>query len=79
MRHSHESLVSTMHSQNKRAIGSAINDRLFPEVQIIMGSLSSGQRDTESEASVNNLHSSEERNWLKTKLTKKDSWSAFNF
>ena len=33
-----------MHSQINRAISSAISDRFIPEIQDIMGLLSSGQR-----------------------------------
>ena len=65
-------------AQINRTIGSAISDRVTPEIQIIMGSLSSGRRDTESGRSVNNQDSCEKTNGLKTKLTKNDSRSAFD-
>ena len=43
-----------------------------------MGTLSSGQRDTESGSSQNNQEDREGSNGLKTKFTKKDSRSACN-
>ena len=73
-----DSLLSMMHSQINRAISSAISDRVVPEIEKITSSLLSGQRDTESGVSVKNQESSEETNRLKTKITKKDSRSAFD-
>ena len=73
-----DSLMSVIESQINRAINSAINDRWIPEIQNIMGSLSSGHRDTESEMSGNDQENNEQANGLKTKLTKKDSMSAFD-
>ena len=73
-----DSLMSMMQSQINRAIHSAISDRVIPEIQNIMGSLSSGQRDTESGTSVDNQNSSEDTVGLKTEITKKDSRSAFD-
>ena len=67
-----------MHFQINRAISSAISDRVIPEIQKIMGSLSSGQKDTESGVSINNQDTCGETNELKTKITKKDSRSAFD-
>ena len=43
-----DSLVTMMHSQINRAISSAISDRVIPEIQNIMGTMSSGHRDTKS-------------------------------
>ena len=73
-----DSLMAMMHSQINRAISSAITERAIPEIQNVMGSRSSGQRDTETGTSVNNQDSSEDTNVVKTKLTKKDSRSAFD-
>ena len=51
---------------------------VIPEIQNALGTLSSGQRDTESGSSPNNQEDREGSNGLKTKITKKDSWSAFD-
>ena len=68
MRFSHEmySLMSMMHSQINRAINSAINDRIIPEIQNIMGSLSEGHRDTDSGKSGTDQESSEQLTALKS-------------
>ena len=60
-----DSLKNMLHSQKNRAISSAISDRVIPEIQNKLGSLSSGQMDTEFGASVNDHDSSEETNELK--------------
>ena len=75
MRLSHEmdSLMSMMHSQIKRAISSVINDRVIPEIQNLIGSLSSGHRDTESGMSCNDQENNEQTTGLKTNIAKKDS------
>ena len=49
-----DSLMSMMHTQINRAISSAISERVIPEIQIIMSSISSQNRDTESGSSSNN-------------------------
>ena len=49
-----DSLMTVMHSQINRAISSAVSDRVIPEIQNIMGTLSSGHQDTESGSSNNN-------------------------
>ena len=51
-------------------ISTAISDRVIHEIQSIMGSLSSGQRDTESGTSTNNQNISEKMNGLNAKLKK---------
>ena len=43
-----DAMMSMMHSQINRAISSTISERVFPDVQNIMRSMSSGNRDTES-------------------------------
>ena len=72
------SLMSMMHSQVHRAGSSTFSERVIPEIQNDVGSLFSGQKDTESGTSTNNQESSEESNGLKTKITKKDCRSAFD-
>ena len=67
-----------LHPHNNRAIISAINDRVIPDIQSFKGSLSTGHPDTESETSGNGQANSEQTNGLKTKITKKDSRSAFD-
>ena len=73
-----DSFMFVLHSQINRAISSAINDIVIPEIQNIMGSLSSGHRYTESGMSGNGQEMGEQTNRLKTKITKKDSRSAFH-
>ena len=73
-----DSMMSMMRSQINRVIGSAISDRVIPEIQNMMGLPSSGQKDTDSGTSTNNQENSEEKSWLKIKVTKKDSRSAFD-
>ena len=70
----------TMHSQINRAVSSAIRDRVIIEILNMVGSLSSGQRDTVSgTTSTNNRENSvEEMHGLKTELRKEDSRSAFD-
>ena len=67
------------YSQINWGISSAINDRVISEIQNIMGSPCSGQQNTESGMSGNDQENNEQANGLKTKITKKDSWSAFDF
>ena len=73
-----DSLMSVMHSQINRAMNSATNDRIIPEIQSIMGSLFTGHRDTEFGTSGNGQGRSEQTSGLKTKITKEDSRSAFD-
>ena len=79
-KHSQEmdSLMSMMHSHINRATNSAISDRVIPEIQNIMGTLSLGQRDIESSLCINNQDNSEATSGLKTKTTKKESRSTFD-
>ena len=60
------------------AISSAISGRVIPEIQNAMGTLSSGQRDTESGSSPKNQEDREGSYGFKTKISKKDSRSAFD-
>ena len=73
-----DSLMNILQVQITRAINSAINDRVIPEIQNAMCTLSSGQRDTEYGSSPNNQENREGSNGLKTKITKKDSRSPFD-
>ena len=69
--------VNMMHSTINRAIRSAISERVIPESVTLMVSLSSGQRDTESESSFNNRGTSEETTGLNPKLPRKNSRTVF--
>ena len=71
------SLMNILLVQISRTINSTINDREIPEFQNAMGTLSSGQRDTEFGSSNNNQDDSDETTRFKIKITKKDSRSAF--
>ena len=73
-----DSLMNFLQVQITRAINSAINDKMVPEIQKIMGTLSSGQRDTESGSSPNNQDNTEGTNGFISKITKKDSRPACN-
>ena len=66
-----DSLMNILQVQITRVINSAINDRVIPEIQNAMGTLSSGQMDTESGSSPNNQEDREGSNGLKTKILKK--------
>ena len=48
-----DSLMNILQVQITKAINSAINNSVIPEIQNAMGTLSSGQRDTESGSSQN--------------------------
>ena len=61
-----DSLMSMMHSHINRAIRSAISDVVTPEIQNMMGSLSSGERDTEYGTSTSNQENSEDERGKKT-------------
>ena len=72
-----DSIMSMMHIQLKRAISTAIADRVIPEIQNIVSSRSSsGNRDTEAGSSLNSQENTERHNGFKTKTTKKVSRSA---
>ena len=71
-------LKNILQVQISRAMNSAINDRLIPAIQNDMGSMVLVQGDTESGTSTNNQDISVTTNGLNTKLTKKDSMSAFD-
>ena len=73
-----DAMMSMMHSQINRAINSSISERVIPEIQKMISSISSGNRGTESGLSSNNQENNDNTNGLKTKITKKDSRSAFD-
>ena len=71
-----DSMISLMHSQINRAINTAIAERVIPEIQIIVSSISpSGNRDTEASSSPNSQENAEVNNGFRNKITKKDSRS----
>ena len=69
--------MSMMNSQINGAISSTINGRVIPEIQTIMGSLSSGHGDTESGKSGNDQEGTTNK-WAENENNKKDSGSAFD-
>ena len=72
-----DSMMSMMHSQINRAISNAISERVIPEIQNIVSSMSSsGNRDTEASASPNSQENRECSSGFKSKFAKKDSQSA---
>ena len=71
-------LMNILQVQITKAINSAINNSVIPEIQNAMGTLSSGQRDTESGSSQNNQDNTEGTKWFISKITKKESRSACN-
>ena len=72
-----DSMMSMVHNQINRAISTAISERVIPEIQNIVSSMSSsGNRDTETSLSPGSQGSRENTSGLRTKITKKDSRSA---
>ena len=72
-----DSMMTMMHSPTNRAISAVIVERVIPEIQNIVSSMSSlGNRDTEASMSPNSQENRESTSGLKTKITKKDSQSA---
>ena len=72
-----DSMMSMMHSQINRAISNAIAERVIPEIQNIVSSMSSsGNRDTEASVSPNSQENRECSSGFKSKFAKKDSQSA---
>ena len=76
--HEMDSMMSVMHSQTDRAISSAIAERVIPETQSMMSSLSSGNKYTESRSSSNNLENSDGTTVFNSKTTKKDCRFTFD-
>ena len=72
-----DSMMSMVHSQINRAISNAISERVIPEIQNIVSSMSSsGNRDTETSVSPNSQENRECSSGFKSKFAKKDSQSA---
>ena len=71
-----DSMMSMVHNQINKAISTAISERVIPEIQNIVSSMSSsGNRDTEASMSPGSQENRESSSGLKTKITKKDSRS----
>ena len=71
-----DSMMAMVHSQINRAISAAISEKVLPEIQNIVSSMSSsGNRDTEVSMSPDSQENRENPSGLKTKLLKKDSRS----
>ena len=71
-----DSMMSMVHSQINRAISNAISERVIPEIQNIVSSMSSsGNRDTEASVSPNSQENRECSFGFKLKFTKGDSRS----
>ena len=71
-----DSMMAMVHSQINRAISTAISEKVLPEIQNIVSSMSSsGNRDTEASMSPSSQENREISSGLKTKLLKKDSRS----
>ena len=68
--------MSMVNNQIIRAISTAISERVIPEIQNIVSSMSSsGNRDTEASMSPSSQENRENPSGLKSKITKKDSRS----
>ena len=69
--------MSMMHSQISRAINNDMTERVIPEIQNIVSSMSSsGNRDTEASISPKSQENRECSSGFKSKFAKKDSQSA---
>ena len=66
-----DSMMSMVHSQINRAISTAISERVIPEIQNIVSSMSSpGNRDTEASMSPSSQEDRKNPSGLKSKITK---------
>ena len=71
-----DSMMSMMHNQINKAVTTAINERVIPEIQNIASFMSSaGHRDTEASSSPNSQDNRESVSGPKIKIAKKDSRS----
>ena len=69
-------MMAMVHNQINRAISTAISEKVLPEIQNIVSSMSSsGNRDTEASLSPSSEENRVNSSGLKTKLLKKDSRS----
>ena len=72
-----DSMMFVMYGQKTRAINTAIEERVIPEIQNMVSSMSSsGNPDTETSLSPNSQENAEKNSGFKTKIAKKDSRSA---
>ena len=72
-----DSMMSMMNNQINRAISTAIAERVIPEIENIVSSMSSsGNRDSEASSSPNSQEITEGNNGFKSKIINKDSRSA---
>ena len=71
-----DSMMAMVHNQINRAISTAISEKVLPEIQNIVSSMSSsGNRDSEASMSPSSQENRENSSGVKTKLSKKDSRS----
>ena len=71
-----DSLMAMVHGQINRAISTAIAEKVIPEIQNIVSSMSSsGNRDTEASTSPSSQENRNDLSGLRTKILKKDSRS----
>ena len=64
--------MSMMHSQIKRTINTAIAERVIPEIQNVVSSMSSsGNRDTDASLSPNSQENTERTVCLKLRLRRR--------
>ena len=71
-----DSMMSLVHNQINRAISTAISERVIPEIQNNVSSMSSsGNRDTEASMSPSSQENRENSSGLKSRIMKKDSRS----
>ena len=69
-----DSILFLVHNQINRSISTAIPERVIPEIQNNVSSMSSsGNRDTEPSLSPGSQGKKENTSGLRTKITKKDS------
>ena len=59
-----DAIMSLMHSRINRAISSTISEKVIPEIQNIVRSMSSENRDTETRSSIINYENRDETNGL---------------
>ena len=66
-----DSMMSMMHSQIYRAISATIAERVLPEIQNVVSSMSSaGNHDTEASLAPNSQENTEKNNGFNSKITK---------
>ena len=66
-----DSMMSMMHSHINRTINFAVSEKVVPDIQNTMSSLSSGLRDTESGSSSNNQKNGDVKPGSKLNLQKR--------